>query len=75
MSELKIGRYTIEVSRPEKVLFPSDGITKAELVDYYHRGWPDYASPHPKSSADAAALPGWYRWTGFHTEAGSGVLP
>jgi len=34
VSELKVGDHTIEVSRPDKVLFPSDGITKAELVDY-----------------------------------------
>ncbi|MCJ1678489.1 non-homologous end-joining DNA ligase [Streptomyces sp. APSN-46.1] len=27
--------HTIEVSRPEKVLFPDDGITKADLVAYY----------------------------------------
>src|SRR5882672_5693145 len=27
----------IEISRPDKVLFPEDGITKAELVEYYRR--------------------------------------
>jgi bifunctional non-homologous end joining protein LigD len=26
---------TVEVTRPEKVLFPDDGITKKDLVDYY----------------------------------------
>lgn len=27
----------IEISRPEKVLFPDDGITKSELADHYRR--------------------------------------
>lgn len=34
---LPIGRETIEITRPDKVLFPKDGITKCELVDYYRR--------------------------------------
>jgi bifunctional non-homologous end joining protein LigD len=40
VSELKVGDHTIEVSRPDKVLFPSDMITKAELVDYYRQVGP-----------------------------------
>ncbi|MGH2676594.1 MAG: non-homologous end-joining DNA ligase, partial [Actinomycetota bacterium] len=34
---VRAGRRTIEVSRPDKVLFPGDGITKADLVDHYLR--------------------------------------
>ena len=30
-----IGRRRVEISHPEKLLFPDDGITKAALVDYY----------------------------------------
>jgi bifunctional non-homologous end joining protein LigD len=37
VSELKVGGHSIEVSRPDKVLFPSDGITKADLVEYYRQ--------------------------------------
>ncbi len=37
MSELKVGGHKIEVSRPDKVLFPGDGITKADLVEYYRQ--------------------------------------
>lgn len=33
--ERRVSGRTIEVSRPEKVLFPEDGLTKADLVDYY----------------------------------------
>ncbi|MBT2467747.1 non-homologous end-joining DNA ligase [Streptomyces sp. ISL-66] len=32
---VRAGGRTVEVSRPEKVLFPEEGITKADLADYY----------------------------------------
>lgn len=35
----------IEISRPEKVLFPDDGITKGELIEYYARIAP-WMLPH-----------------------------
>lgn len=31
------GRRDVEISHPTKVLFPDDGITKSDLVDYYER--------------------------------------
>lgn len=32
---IRAGRRTVELGRPEKELFPEDGITKADLADYY----------------------------------------
>lgn len=32
---MKIGDQTIQVSNRDKVLFPSDGLTKGDLIDYY----------------------------------------
>jgi bifunctional non-homologous end joining protein LigD len=32
---LKVGRRTVRISNPDKVLFPDDGITKADLANYY----------------------------------------
>ncbi|MDP9341294.1 MAG: non-homologous end-joining DNA ligase [Actinomycetota bacterium] len=32
---VRFGRYTIEVSNRTKVLFPGDGITKGDLIEYY----------------------------------------
>jgi bifunctional non-homologous end joining protein LigD len=32
---LRAAGETVEVSRPDKVLFPSDGVTKADLAEYY----------------------------------------
>ncbi|MEA2724908.1 MAG: bifunctional non-ous end joining protein LigD [Gemmatimonadales bacterium] len=34
---VRIGRQQVEITRPEKVLFPDDGITKGELIEYYAR--------------------------------------
>lgn len=35
--ELHVGRHKVGVNRPEKQLFPEDGITKADLADHYRR--------------------------------------
>lgn len=42
---MKIDSHTIEVSNRDKVLFPDDGITKGELIDYYLR-MADRILPH-----------------------------
>jgi bifunctional non-homologous end joining protein LigD len=34
---LKLGRRTVEISNPDTIYFPDDGITKKDLVDYYRR--------------------------------------
>jgi len=34
---MKVGSHTIELSNQNKVLFPQDGITKGDLIDYYER--------------------------------------
>ncbi|MCF2530297.1 non-homologous end-joining DNA ligase [Yinghuangia soli] len=33
--DIRAGRRTVQISRPDKVLFPDDGLTKADLADYY----------------------------------------
>lgn len=32
---VRVGRRTIQLSNPQKLMFPDDGITKSDLVDYY----------------------------------------
>lgn len=34
---MRAGRRTLRIHRPEKVLFLDDGLTKAEVIDYYRR--------------------------------------
>ncbi|MFC8275320.1 non-homologous end-joining DNA ligase [Streptomyces sp. NPDC057271] len=59
---VRAGRRTVEVGRPEKVLFPEDGITKADLATYYRtvarrmlpqlRGRPLMPERHPDGIGD-----------------------
>jgi bifunctional non-homologous end joining protein LigD len=35
MAKRRFGRYTVETSNEDKVLFPGAGITKGDLIDYY----------------------------------------
>ena len=44
---MKIGKYTVELSNQDKVLFPKSGITKGDLVDYY-KNIADIILPHLK---------------------------
>lgn len=37
METRQYGRYVVEISHGEKVLFPDNGITKHDIVDYYDR--------------------------------------
>jgi bifunctional non-homologous end joining protein LigD len=43
--QLRAGRRSVRISHPDKVLFPEDGITKADLADYYAAVAPTMA-PH-----------------------------
>ena len=42
---LRVGIHEVKITRPDKVLFPEDGITKRDLVDYYRRISP-WILPH-----------------------------
>src|SRR5207244_9116564 len=42
---IRVGRRGITITRPAKVLFPADGVTKRDLVDYYCRIGP-WILPH-----------------------------
>src|SRR5262249_15405927 len=34
---VRVGGHEVKITRPAKLLFPEDGITKQDLVDYYRR--------------------------------------
>lgn len=34
---VRVGGHSVEIKRPDKVLFAEDGITKRDLIDYYRR--------------------------------------
>ncbi|HUK70760.1 MAG TPA: non-homologous end-joining DNA ligase [Streptosporangiaceae bacterium] len=35
-AELRLGRLTVSLSNTDKILFPDDGISKGEVIGYYH---------------------------------------
>ena len=37
MTTYEVGGRTVEITHPDRVLFPADGITKADLAAYHHR--------------------------------------
>jgi len=42
---IRVDGHDVKITRPDKILFPEDGITKQELIDYYHRIAP-WILPH-----------------------------
>ncbi|MEJ2525167.1 MAG: hypothetical protein P8Y73_06310 [Desulfuromonadales bacterium] len=32
---MKFGRYEVEITNRDKILFPESGLTKGDLIDYY----------------------------------------
>jgi bifunctional non-homologous end joining protein LigD len=42
---IRIGGHDVKITRPDKILFPQDGITKGDLIDYYRRIAP-WMLPH-----------------------------
>jgi bifunctional non-homologous end joining protein LigD len=42
---IRVGRHDVEITHPAKVLFPTDGITKGDLIGYYRRIAP-WMIPH-----------------------------
>ena len=37
MSEVKVGKYTIEITNPDKIIFPKAKLTKTDLIAYYQK--------------------------------------
>ena len=48
MTHMRLGRHTVEISRPDKLLCPDDGITKANVAEYYQRVG-RYMLPHVRA--------------------------
>jgi bifunctional non-homologous end joining protein LigD len=48
--DLTVGRYTVTVSNPDKILYPADGFTKSDVIGYYGQ-IADTILPHLKDRA------------------------
>jgi bifunctional non-homologous end joining protein LigD len=47
MEKMQFGKYTVEVKHTDKLLYPDAGITKGEVVEYYH-SVAEHMLPHLK---------------------------
>jgi bifunctional non-homologous end joining protein LigD len=63
--ELRVGRRTVEISSPDKVLFPDPGLTKLDLAEYYRR-ISDVMLPHVRDRPmNLHVFPGGIERKGF----------
>ncbi len=72
---LRVGRRRIEVTHPEKILFPADGLTKLDLAGHYERVGPAMV-PHVRDRPLAMrAYPAGIERPGFFLKAAPAHFP
>ncbi len=72
---LRVGRRRVEVTHPEKVLFPADGLTKLDLARHYERVGPAMV-PHVRDRPLAMrAYPAGIARPGFFLKAAPAHFP
>ena len=75
MSKIEVGNRVIEVSSPGKVLFPQEGLTKSDLVDYYRRV-AQYMLPHLRDRClSLRRFPDGIEEDGFYQQQASDYFP
>jgi bifunctional non-homologous end joining protein LigD len=72
---IRIGRHDVKITHPGKILFPEDGITKQDLIDYYRR-IAAFILPHLRSRPLAMErYPDGIDKTGFFQKAAAFYYP
>ncbi|MFA5075493.1 MAG: non-homologous end-joining DNA ligase [Candidatus Babeliales bacterium] len=75
MSEIRIGRYTIEISNENKILFPKNKITKLDLINYY-KNISSLMLPYTKNHAiSMLRYPNGIDGEGFYQKEAGGYFP
>jgi bifunctional non-homologous end joining protein LigD len=75
MTTKRFGRRTIELSNEQKILFPDDGITKGDLVEYYERAC-ERMLPHVKARPlMLQRFPNGIASFGFYQKQSGGYFP
>jgi bifunctional non-homologous end joining protein LigD len=74
-SAIRVGRRTIRISHPDKVLFPDAGVTKAEMVEYYRRVAPVMVPYLRRRPLMLERLPEGLRGPVFYQKQISGYFP
>ena len=73
--ELRFGRYTVTVGNAGKVLFPSDGITKLDVIEHYRRVAPLMVSHAGGRPVTLQRFPDGIGAGGFFQKQASGHFP
>lgn len=64
--EIKVGKYTVAITNPDKILFPDDKITKLELVEYYKNIAPIMLTHVEKRAITMLRYPNGIKQEGFY---------
>ena len=71
---VSVGGHVVEVSHPDKVLFPEDGITKRDLAEYYRRVAPRILPFLKDRPLSLQRFPDGIGW-GFYEKKAPGYFP
>lgn len=61
-----MARVEVEITHPDKVLFLADGITKADLIDYYSKVSTGDGAALEGTAVDPTAVPPRHRRARLH---------
>lgn len=75
MSSIKVGKYSIELSNEQKVIFPKQGITKGDLINYYQRIAPIMVPHMQERPISMQRFPDGITHEGFFQKDASGYFP
>ena len=74
MTTYEVGGRTIEITHPDRVLFPDDGLTKADMAEYHHQVAPTLVRHLADRPLMLQRFPEGIDGAGFYQkEAGRGV--
>jgi bifunctional non-homologous end joining protein LigD len=75
LEDRRIGGHAVKITHPDKVLFPGDGITKGELIQYYERIGP-WMIPHVEGRPlSMQRYPDGVEHEGFFQKAAASYYP
>lgn len=75
MTTYEVGGRTVEITHPDRVLFPDDGITKADLAEYHHRVAPTLVAHLADRPIMLQRFPEGIDGQGFYQKEGGRGVP
>lgn len=72
---LTVGGHTIEIERADKLMFSKDGITKGDLIDYYHKMAETMLPYMQERPLTMQRFPDGIEQSGFYQKEAPGYFP